>query len=155
MKIGTFAVEARLFFDRFIETIPKVSKPFGLQFHLQVPIHIVQDLLNILNGIINSLLFLYNFLLPTGPHQTSLFNHLHNFLLLFRLYLLLLIIILQIELTRISLDLKINRLLLFVVLIGVVVILNHQVDITIQVAHQFVTIIQIQTNEQYPVFCSQ
>lgn len=130
----------------------EMGEPIRLQFLLDMPIDIVKHLLHILNGLVNGLLLSYHLFLPTSTHQRGLLDQSHHLVLLFTgcHYLLLAVRVLQYELRRRDLHLIVGCCLLPLLLIGVVVILDEQVDTAFQINHQILWIFQGESNVQHP-----
>ena len=112
-------------------------------------INIVQHFFYILYRLIYGFLLSNNLFLSTCSQHRSLLYHLHHFLLItFRHYLFLFVIESKLELTRISLNFITNRLFLFLLLIWVVVVFNHQINASIQIVHQLLAIIEVESDKE-------
>ena len=141
----TFAEEPGLLFDRLVEAVPEGGEPVGLELGLDVPVDVVEDLLHVLDGLVYGLLLGHDLLLPAAAQDACLFDQLHHLLLLSRAghHLLLALAVLQHELAGSGLHLEVGGGPLLLLLVGVVVVLDHQVNVAVDVVDQLLAVVEV------------
>lgn len=150
-KKNTFTEVMRLLFNWFVKTVFERSEPIWLYLHFNVFIDVIQHFFYVLNRLIYSLLLSDHLFLTTSPHHSSLLNQIHNFLFLFRsssYNFLLLIIIIKNKLARTGLNLKTSWRSLLFIIVRVIVIFNHEINVSIEIIYQFVTVVKVKFDKK-------